>query len=106
MAPTPTKYSQMDRSIQGLCGTGEWQTLKSLLPDFKGKPSWTLAAAMAGISFTPRNKGRTRLSALTFRRRCLKQPEKRPEAQGPCTNARQLRIWIFPVILSISLSAP
>ena len=37
MAPTPTKYSQMDRSKQGLCGAGEWQTLKSLLPDFKGK---------------------------------------------------------------------
>ena len=71
MAPTPTKYSQMDRSIQGLCGTGEWQTLKSLLPDFKGKPSWTLAAAMAGISFTPRNKGRTRLSALTISEKML-----------------------------------
>ena len=37
MAPTPTKYSQMDRSRQGLCGAGEWQTLKSMLPDFKGK---------------------------------------------------------------------
>lgn len=31
------KYSQMERSRKGLEGAGEWQTLKSLLPDFKGK---------------------------------------------------------------------
>lgn len=31
------KYSQMDRSRQGLDGAGEWETLKALLPDFKGK---------------------------------------------------------------------
>ena len=31
------KYSQMDRSRQGLGGAGEWKTLKALLPDFKGK---------------------------------------------------------------------
>ncbi|MEG0629120.1 MAG: class I SAM-dependent methyltransferase, partial [Enterococcus sp.] len=30
-------YSQMTRSQQGLTGAGEWQTLKALLPDFKGK---------------------------------------------------------------------
>ena len=30
-------YSQMARSQQGLDGAGEWQTLKDLLPDFKGK---------------------------------------------------------------------
>lgn len=31
------KYSQMNRSQQGLDGAGEWETLKKLLPDFKGK---------------------------------------------------------------------
>lgn len=31
------KYSQMNRSIQGLDGAGEWETLKTLLPDFAGK---------------------------------------------------------------------
>lgn len=30
-------YSQMSRSQHGLDGAGEWQTLKDLLPDFKGK---------------------------------------------------------------------
>lgn len=30
-------YSQMARSQKGLDGAGEWQTLKELLPDFKGK---------------------------------------------------------------------
>lgn len=31
------KYSQMDRSKGGLTAAGEWETLKELLPDFKGK---------------------------------------------------------------------
>lgn len=31
------KYSEMDRSRKGLNGAGEWETLRSLLPDFKDK---------------------------------------------------------------------
>lgn len=31
------KYAQMQRSVQGLNGAGEWKTLQTLLPDFKGK---------------------------------------------------------------------
>ncbi len=31
------KYGQMSRSRQGLAGAGEWETLKKLLPDFRGK---------------------------------------------------------------------
>lgn len=31
------KYSQMERSINGLEGAGEWYELKKLLPDFHGK---------------------------------------------------------------------
>ena len=31
------KYSQMERSKKGLSGAGEWETLKALLPDFRGQ---------------------------------------------------------------------
>ena len=31
------KYNKMERSVKGLPGAGEWNTLKSMLPDFKGK---------------------------------------------------------------------
>lgn len=31
------KYSQMDRSVKGLSGAGEWSTLRELLPDFSDK---------------------------------------------------------------------
>lgn len=31
------KYSEMNRSQQGLNGAGEWSELKKILPDFKGK---------------------------------------------------------------------
>ena len=31
------KYGEMSRSKEGLMAAGEWETLKALLPDFKGK---------------------------------------------------------------------
>jgi SAM-dependent methyltransferase len=31
------KYGKMQRSVKGLLGAGEWHTLKSMFPDFKGK---------------------------------------------------------------------
>ncbi|WP_125763422.1 class I SAM-dependent methyltransferase [Companilactobacillus hulinensis] len=31
------KYSQMNRSVNGLSGAGEWSTLKPMFPDFTGK---------------------------------------------------------------------
>lgn len=31
------KYAQMDRSKKGLTAAGEWETLKRMLPDFRGK---------------------------------------------------------------------
>lgn len=31
------KYSQMNRSVKGLEGAGEWKTLEKMLPNFKGK---------------------------------------------------------------------
>jgi SAM-dependent methyltransferase len=31
------KYSQMNRSVKGLDGAGEWKTLEAMLPDFRGK---------------------------------------------------------------------
>lgn len=31
------KYSQMSRSREGLSGAGEWESLRGLMPDFKGK---------------------------------------------------------------------
>lgn len=31
------KYSALSRSVEGLAGAGEWETLKSMLPEFNGK---------------------------------------------------------------------
>ena len=31
------KYSEMNRSTEGLAGAGEWSELQKLLPDFNGK---------------------------------------------------------------------
>lgn len=43
------QYKNMDRSIKGLEGAGEWHALKNILPSFDGKMYWTWAAALAGI---------------------------------------------------------
>ncbi|MFV0394761.1 MAG: class I SAM-dependent methyltransferase [Coprobacillaceae bacterium] len=32
-----SKYSQMDRSVKGLSAAGEWETLKSIMPNLKNK---------------------------------------------------------------------
>lgn len=45
------KYSQMSRSQKGLAGAGEWETLKKMLPDFKGKRVLDLDAAMDGTVY-------------------------------------------------------
>ena len=40
------KYSRMPRSLQGLAGAGEWETLKPLLPPFSGKEVLDLGCGM------------------------------------------------------------
>lgn len=52
------KYSQVNRSRQGLSGAGEWGAFKNLLPDFAGKGYWIWAAAMAGTACMRRSRGR------------------------------------------------
>ncbi|WP_294577982.1 bifunctional 2-polyprenyl-6-hydroxyphenol methylase/3-demethylubiquinol 3-O-methyltransferase UbiG [uncultured Thomasclavelia sp.] len=40
------KYQQMNRSINGLAGAGEWSALKKILPDFKDKKVLDLGCGM------------------------------------------------------------
>lgn len=69
------KYSQMNRSINGLAGAGEWKTLEPMLPDFEGKRVLDLgcgfgwhcqyaidhgAAAVTGVDLSERMLARAR----------------------------------------------
>ena len=47
------KYSEMNRSKEGLKGAGEWAELKKVLPDFNGKQFLIQDAAMAGTANMP-----------------------------------------------------
>ena len=47
------KYSQMDRSVQGLAGAGEWPALQAMLPDFRAKRVLDLGCGFGGFCFGP-----------------------------------------------------
>lgn len=51
------KYSQMERSVKGLEGAGEWHELQKLLPDFSGKRVLDLGCGFAGTAGMQWKKG-------------------------------------------------
>lgn len=82
------KYSQMQRSVEGLAGAGEWRVLKTMLPDFKGKRVLDLgcgfgwhcayaaeqgAAAVTGIDISAKmlDKAKLLTSAYDIEYRCV-----------------------------------
>jgi len=47
------KYKEMNRSVQGLEGAGEWSQLKQLLPNFEGKQKKKAKSTQSAISAVP-----------------------------------------------------
>ena len=62
------KYSQMDRSVKGLEGAGEWKTLERLLPDFRDKDVLDLGCGF-GTAGMRRNTGQPLSWAWIFLQR-------------------------------------
>ena len=46
------KYSEMDRSKQGLKGAGEWYELQKVLPEFSGKRVLDLGLSLIHIYYS------------------------------------------------------
>ena len=65
------KYSRMDRSVKGLSGAGEWQTLQSMLPDFHGKRVLDLGCGFGWHCQYAMTKGAMSCVCLLYTSRCV-----------------------------------
>ena len=67
------KYSRMPRSLQGLAGAGEWETLKPLLPPFSGKEVLDLGCGMGWHCAYAADQGAKRVTGVDISQRMLEQ---------------------------------
>ena len=66
------KYSQMNRSKEGLSGAGEWETLKGMLPDFKGKRMLDLGCGYGWHSIYAMENGASSVVGIDISQHMLK----------------------------------
>ena len=66
------KYSQMNRSKEGLSGAGEWETLKGMLPDFKGKRMLDLGCGYGWHSIYAMENGSSSVVGIDISQNMLK----------------------------------
>ncbi|MCK9445182.1 MAG: class I SAM-dependent methyltransferase [Tissierellaceae bacterium] len=66
------KYSQMNRSKEGLSGAGEWETLKGMLPDFKGKRMLDLGCGYGWHSIYAMENGASSVVGIDISQNMLK----------------------------------
>lgn len=73
------KYSQMNRSREGLAGAGEWETLKNILPDFSGKRVLDLGCGYGWHCIYAMEKGAISATGIDISEKMLKvAQEKNP----------------------------
>lgn len=66
------KYSQMNRSKEGLSGAGEWEILKGILPDFKGKRMLDLGCGYGWHSIYAMENGASSVVGIDISQSMLK----------------------------------
>ncbi|GAF10979.1 LOW QUALITY PROTEIN: ubiquinone/menaquinone biosynthesis methyltransferase UbiE [Bacillus sp. JCM 19046] len=74
------KYSQMDRSVKGLAGAGEWSTLEPLLPAFKGKSVLDLGCGYGWHSMYAAEHGATSVIGVDLSTKMLEVAEEKSTA--------------------------
>lgn len=73
------KYSQMGRSQLGLTGAGEWETLRELLPDFKGKSVLDLGCGYGWHCIYAAQHGASRVIGIDLSEKMLEVARKKTE---------------------------
>lgn len=72
------KYSKMTRSQKELEGTGEWETLKNVLPDFKDKRVLDLGCGYGWRCIYRAEKGTRRVVGVDISKRMLDATKEKP----------------------------
>ena len=75
------KYSQMPRSLKGLDGAGEWNTLKAMLPNLKGKRVLDLGCGFGWHCVYAVEHGAKSITGIDISKKML---EKAREMSGSC----------------------
>ena len=74
------KYSQMSRSKEGLNGAGEWETLKTLLPGFKGKRMLDIGCGYGWHSIYAMEQGASSAFGIDISEKMLEVARKKTHA--------------------------
>jgi ubiquinone/menaquinone biosynthesis C-methylase UbiE len=99
------KYSEMNRSKQGLAGAGEWETFKKVLPDFKGKSVLDLGCGYGWHCIYAMENGASSVVGIDISRKMLevaKEKTSYPEVEYKCCAIEDVDFTdeSFDVILS------
>lgn len=65
------QYSRLDRSLYGLAGAGEWPSLRSMLPELKGRRIADLGCGFGWFSRWARDQGAQRVLGLDISKNML-----------------------------------
>lgn len=76
------KYSQMGRSIHGLAGAGEWESLQKMLPDFQGKSVLDLGCGYGWHCLYAAEQGASRVLGIDLSEKMLEVAQKKAENAG------------------------
>lgn len=99
------KYSQMPRSKEGLLAAGEWETLKELLPDFKGKRMLDLGCGYGWHCIYAMEQGAESAVGIDISRKMLQAAREKtrfPQVEYQCAAMEDVQFppESFDIILS------
>ncbi|MCD2491970.1 class I SAM-dependent methyltransferase [Lacrimispora sp. NSJ-141] len=84
------KYSEMERSKQGLAGAGEWETLEPLLPDFRGRRVLDLGCGYGWHCIYAMEHGASSVTGIDLSEKMLEVARKK-------TASSQVRYFQMPI---------
>lgn len=90
------KYKEMNRSVQGLEGAGEWSQLKQLLPDFEGKRVLDLGCGYGWHCIYAAQQKAASVHGVDISKKCWQLRKKKAEITLSPINAAQWRICNSP----------
>lgn len=99
------KYSQMNRSQNGLKGAGEWPELEKLLPDFKGKSVLDLGCGYGWHCIYAAEHGASYVLGTDISQKMLEEARKKTESSVvsyQCSAMEDLKLEqkTFDVVIS------
>lgn len=87
------QYSQMNRSVNGLKGAGEWHMLRRMLPDFRGKRVVDLGCGFGWHCEYAVEQGATSVVGIDLSEKMLEEAKKRNAS--PCIEYKCMAVEDF-----------